>query len=63
MYSPKIKEDLIPKLFQLSVKRKIPMTRLVDGILRNYLQREGLLDEQEGIEQNVKSPRDCKDHV
>lgn len=37
MYSPKIAEDLIPRLYQIGKARKIPMTRLVDGILRNAL--------------------------
>ena len=34
MYSPKIKEDLIPKLYRLRAKLRIPMTVLVDEILR-----------------------------
>jgi len=37
MYSPKIKEDLIPKLYKLARKRRIPMTKLVDNIIREAL--------------------------
>ena len=29
MYSPKIREDLIPKLYRLGQKKRRPMTRLV----------------------------------
>jgi hypothetical protein len=37
MYSPKISDDLIPRLYHLGKARKIPMTRLVDGIIRDAL--------------------------
>jgi len=37
MYSPKIDEGLIPVLYRLAKERKIPMTRLVNEILRNAL--------------------------
>jgi len=37
MYSPKIREDLIPKLYQLAQKRRIPMTNLVSEILEDSL--------------------------
>ena len=37
MYSPKISESLIPLLYQLAKERKMPMTRLVDEILKTYL--------------------------
>ena len=33
MYSPKIKEDLIPVLYKLAKRQGKPMTRVVDGIL------------------------------
>jgi len=35
MYSPKIKEDLIPYIYQIAKKRQIPMTRVVDEIIRD----------------------------
>ena len=34
MYSPKIDEELIPRLYRLRKLKKMPMTRLVNGILR-----------------------------
>ena len=41
MYSPRISEKFIPKLYQLSKARKVPMTRLVNGIIKEYLDRNG----------------------
>lgn len=37
MYSPKIKEDLIPVLYRLAKKQGKPMTEVVDEILRKKL--------------------------
>ena len=37
MYSPKIAEDLVSKLYHMGKARKIPMTRLVDSIIREAL--------------------------
>jgi hypothetical protein len=37
MYSPKIQEDLIPTLYKLGKALGKPMTRIVDEILRDYL--------------------------
>ena len=34
MYSPKIKEDLIPHLYKLAKQENKPMTTVVDEILR-----------------------------
>ena len=39
MYSPKIDEDLIPSIYRLAVARKIPMTKLVNRILKTYLEQ------------------------
>jgi hypothetical protein len=33
MYSPQIREDLIPPLYRLAKARRVPMTRLVSEIL------------------------------
>ena len=33
MYTPKIREDLIPRLYHAAKARKIPMTRLVSEIV------------------------------
>jgi len=40
MYSPKIREDLIPKLYQIKqVQDGKPMTKIVDEILRPAVQK------------------------
>lgn len=41
MYSPKISEELIPVIFQVALAKKIPMTKLVNGIIRDYLEKNG----------------------
>lgn len=38
MYSPKIEESLIPRLYRLAKKWGIPMTVLVNETLREYLE-------------------------
>ena len=40
MYSPKITEELIPILYQLARARGVPMTKLVDRIIREALLQE-----------------------
>lgn len=37
MYSPKISEELVPFLYRLAKTRRMPMTRLVDAIIRQAL--------------------------
>ena len=37
MYSPRISEDLVQLIYYIAKTKKIPMTRLVDGILRTAL--------------------------
>ena len=50
MYSPKIDEELIPRLYRLRKLKKIPMTRLVNGILRSALPE---------LEEESKKELDC----
>ena len=45
MYSPKIDEELIPRRYHLRKLKKMPMTRLVNEILRSALPA---LEEEEG---------------
>ena len=40
MYSPKIAEDLIPIIYRLGQQRSIPMTKVVDNLLRKTLKQE-----------------------
>jgi hypothetical protein len=37
MYSPKIREELIPKLWHLAKTRRVPMTKLVNGFIEEAL--------------------------
>jgi hypothetical protein len=39
MYSPNIRDDLIPLLYRLARQEGKPMTRLVDEILRAEIER------------------------
>ena len=40
-YSPKISEDLTPILYHLAKRKGMPMTRLVNEIVENYLHQMG----------------------
>lgn len=45
MYSPKIKDELIPKIYQVAKAKGVSMTALVNEILKNALKRmEGRRD-------------------
>ncbi|OGU39019.1 MAG: hypothetical protein A2X61_00785 [Ignavibacteria bacterium GWB2_35_12] len=37
MYSPKIKPELIPKLYLIAKEHKKPMTKLVSNIIEEYI--------------------------
>ncbi len=39
MYSPKISEELIPDLYRIKRDMKVPMTGLVNWILKEYIRR------------------------
>ena len=41
MYSPKISEELIPKLYRKAKAEGVPMTKLVDQIIRESLNGKG----------------------
>lgn len=57
MYSPKIAEDLIPSLYRLAKDRKMPMTRLVDGIIRQVLASNTLPQGKlSSYEQDARTP-------
>jgi len=51
MYSPKIKEDLIPILYQMAKTHKKPMTEVVDDMLRNALQNTGAIHQSKTTNQ------------
>ena len=51
MYSPRISEIYIPKLYQLSRLKKIPMTKLVNKIVGEYLEKnmERIQDQKKDV--------------
>lgn len=51
MYSPKIREDLIPKLYRIAKKKGVAMTELVDNIIREALETEYQVD-RKGVDGN-----------
>ncbi len=48
MYSPKIREELIPRIYRIAKANKTRMTILVNGILKK------VLDEMEGMEDKAE---------
>ncbi len=55
MYTPKISEDLIPVLYRLAKGRRVPMTKLVDGIIRKAV--NSILPDSRPAESCVSSPK------
>ena len=49
MYQPKIREDLIPRLYRLAKAHGMPMTRLLSQLLESALER---------LEQQTEEVRD-----
>lgn len=48
MYSPKISEDLIPRLYKVAKARGVPMTKLINRILKRsliYMERKEIRKE------------------
>lgn len=63
MYSPKIREDLIPYLYRLSRHLGQPMTKTVDYLLRqsiSHFKQTGIFSE---IEAEEKAIKELTDHV
>jgi hypothetical protein len=58
MYSPKIDEDYIPFLYRKAKSQQIPMTRLVNKIIEEYLMQNRLvtiLEEDKTTHNNLMS--------
>ncbi len=45
MYSPKISEEFVPVLFRVALSQKRPMTKLVNEIIGDYLQKNAMMRE------------------
>jgi hypothetical protein len=56
MYSPRIRDNLIPLLYRVAKARKVPMTILVNEILRRSLEKERRRkdDSEKGIDQEPR---------
>ena len=50
MYSPRIKPELVQRLYKLAKARKVPMTRLVNKIIEDYFKRNPLRRQTDGEE-------------
>ncbi len=57
MYSPKISEDLIPVIFRVVLAQKMPMTKLVNHIIRDYLEKNHQAELSQINEEGVKYDR------
>jgi hypothetical protein len=55
MYSPKIKEDLIPKIYQEARARRVPMTVLVNTILEHALTEQGRVTQKINLRKEGKN--------
>ena len=59
MYSPKIREDLIPYLHHKAKDRGVPMTRLVDKMIRPQLNGSMSTEELQFLLAGQKIRLDC----
>ena len=58
MYSPKIREDLIPKIYQAAKKAEVPMTVWVNEAIE-----EALSNRQEDVDQGTKENNSKKEET
>jgi len=56
MYSPKIKDELIPDLYRIAKAKKIPMTRLVNNIVFEAI--KNIKVEVQVIRETVEVPKE-----
>lgn len=56
MYSPKINEEFIPILFKISTFKKIPMTKLVNQIIKDYFERNSQNHPEKAAEEPNEKP-------
>ncbi len=60
MYSPKVREDLIPRLYRLKVKLNRPMTHLVAEAVEVYLARH---EDQDLMAESLSRSRSSKSAI
>ena len=46
MYNPRVKREHLPILSKISASKGIPMTQLVNQIIKDYLNEEGMMNER-----------------
>lgn len=52
MYSPKIKEEFIPILYKISTSKRMPMTKLVNQIIKDYLETHFQIQSEKKVEES-----------
>ena len=57
MYSPKIREDLIPKIYRAAKSAKVAMTKWVNRVIEEALPPETEEKDQETNERNLRKER------
>lgn len=57
MYSPKIREDLIPKIYRAAKSTKVAMTKWVNRVIEEALPADAEQKDQEINERNFRKER------
>jgi hypothetical protein len=57
MYSPKVREDLIPRIYQIARKSRIPMTVWVNQVIERALMENGKEIGQETKNENSRKEK------
>jgi hypothetical protein len=57
MYSPKIREDLIPKIYRAAKGAKVAMTKWVNRVIEEALPLDAEQEDQETSERNSRKER------
>ena len=57
MYSPKIREDLIPKIYRAAKNAKVAMTKWVNQVIEEALPPDPEQNDQETNERNLRKER------
>jgi hypothetical protein len=57
MYSPKIREDLIPKVYRAAKGAKVAMTKWVNRVIEEALPEDAELKDQETNEKDLRKEK------
>jgi hypothetical protein len=61
LYSPRLSDDVVRALYREGLRRRMPMTRLADELLREALAEVPLLVAVSGVGENVVPYRTSRD--